>query len=188
MSTAGIPSVVATTTVTVGTTSPSVASGEIGLPTHLIIPALNIDTTFQDTVLKPDGTMEVPSTIYVVGWFTDSVRPGEKGVAIVTGHVAQIRGGVVTKMGVFSNLYEIKVGDQLQIVDDKGQTTNFVVRAVRNYDPNADATDVFTSEDNGAHLNLITCEGTWVQSQLSYTQRLVVFTDLVASSSNHAVQ
>ena len=37
-------------------------------------------------------------------------------------------------------------------------------------------------------FNLITCEGTWVQSQLSYTQRLVVFTDLVASSSSHAVQ
>lgn len=168
-----------TTTIATGTTSLPAANNEIGLPVRLIIPTLNVNANFQDTGLKPDGTMEVPSTIYVAGWFTGSVRPGEKGVAIVTGHVAQIRGGVVTKMGVFSNLYGIKVGDELQIVDDKGQATNFVVRAIRSYDPTADATDVFTSSDGGAHLNIITCEGTWNQAQLSYTQRLVVFTDAV---------
>ena len=172
------PNTIATTTAAIETTSSPAASGEVGLPMRLIIPTLNVDAGFQDTGLKPDGTMEVPSTIYVVGWFTGSVRPGEKGVSIITGHVAQIRGGVVTKMGVFSNLYEIRIGDKLQVIDDKGQTINFVVRAVRSYDPTADATDVFTSSDGGAHLNLITCEGTWVQSQLSYTQRLVIFTDL----------
>jgi sortase (surface protein transpeptidase) len=168
---------IATTTIMVETTSPPVASGTIGLPARLIIPKLDIDANFQDTGLKPDGTMEVPSTIYVVGWFTGSVRPGEKGVAIITGHIAQVRGGVVTKPGVFSNLSTLVVGDTLSVVDDKGASVTFAVRAVRSYDPTADATDVFTSTDHGAHLNIITCEGTWVQSQLSYTERLVVFTD-----------
>ena len=169
---------ITTTAAPVETTSSPAIIGEIGLPARLVIPILNIDAGFQDTGLKPDGTMEVPSTIYVVGWFTGSVRPGEKGVAIVTGHVAQIRGGVVAKMGVFSNLYEIHAGDTLQIADDKGRLIDFVVRAVRSYDSMADATDVFTSQDGGAHLNLITCEGTWNAAQLSYTRRLVVFTDL----------
>jgi sortase (surface protein transpeptidase) len=168
---------IATTTIAAGKISPSVASATIGLPMRLIIPKLDIDANFQDTGLKPDGTMEVPSTIYVVGWFTGSVRPGEKGVAIVTGHIAQVRGGVVTKPGVFSNLSALGVGDTLSVVDDKGASITFVVRAVRSYDPTADATDVFTSTDGGAHLNIITCEGTWIQSRLSYTQRLVVFTD-----------
>lgn len=178
-STPSTPSTLGTTTSTSATTSTTAAGTETGLPVRLIIPTLNIDAGFQDTGLKPDGTMEVPSTIYVAGWFTGSVRPGEKGVAIVTGHVAQIRGGVVTKPGVFSNLYEIHMGDKLSIVDDKGKAINFVVREVRNYDPTADATDVFTSNDGGAHLNLITCEGTWNAAQVSYTQRLVVFTDAV---------
>jgi len=40
-----------------------------------------------------------------------------------------------------------------------------------------DSADVFRATDDGAHLNLITCEGTWSQAQLSYSQRLVVFTD-----------
>ncbi len=179
VNTTSTQSAVEITTVTTEPTSTATVSDKTGLPVRLIIPTLNIDAGFQDTGLKSDGTMEVPSTIYVAGWFTDSVRPGEKGVAIVTGHVAQIRGGVVTKPGVFSNLYGIQVGDQLSITNDKGETIRFVVRKVSNYDPAADATDVFTSTDGGAHLNLITCEGTWNAAEASYSQRLVVFTDAV---------
>lgn len=161
------------------TTTTTVAENKIGLPVRLVIPKLNIDAGFQDTGLKSDGTMEVPSTIYDAGWFTSSVRPGAKGVSIVTGHVAQVRGGVVTKPGVFSDLSKLTVGDMLTVLDDKGSTSTFMVRAVRSYDPAADATDVFTASDSGAHLNIITCEGTWNQALLSYTERLVVFTDAV---------
>ncbi|MCX6705132.1 MAG: class F sortase, partial [Candidatus Woesebacteria bacterium] len=119
----------------------------------------------------------IPTNIVDVGWFTGSPRPGEKGNAIITGHVAQIRGGVLVKPGVFSNLNELSAGDKLYIVNEKGESITFVVRENRNYDPSADATDVFISADGGAHLNLITCEGTWNPDKLSYSQRLVVFTD-----------
>jgi len=148
-------------------------------PARLIIPKLGIDTGFQYTGLKSDGSMEIPNNTVDVGWYTGSSRPGEKGVAIITGHVAQIRGGVVTKPGVFSNLNTLIIGDTLSVIDGTGATTTFVVRAIRSYDPNADASNVFTSADNGIHLNLITCEGTWNTAQLSYSQRLVVFTDVV---------
>jgi LPXTG-site transpeptidase (sortase) family protein len=162
-----------------GTTTAATANDTQGYPTRLIIPKLNIDAGFQYNGLNSDNTLEVPSNIYDVGWFTGSARPGEKGVAIVTGHVAQIRASVVTKPGVFSSLYELSVGDTLSVTKDNGATVTFVVRAIRDYDPTADATDVFTATDGGAHMNLITCEGTWNQAQLSYTQRLVVFTDAV---------
>jgi sortase (surface protein transpeptidase) len=122
--------------------------------------------------------MEIPNNIVDVGWFTGSVRPGQKGVAIITGHVAQIRGGVVTKPGIFSRLNELAPGDKIYIQNDKGESTTFLVRKMSSYDPSADATDVFSSKDGGAHLNIITCEGTWSPAQLSYSQRLVVFTDL----------
>jgi sortase (surface protein transpeptidase) len=148
-------------------------------PAHLIIPKLGINANFQNEGMAPDGTMEVPNNIYDVGWFTGSVEPGKKGVSIIIGHVAQIRGGVVTKPGVFSNLNTLIIGDTLSVIDSAGATTTFVVRAIRSYDPNADASDVFTSTDNNAHLNLITCEGTWNATQASYSQRLVVFTDAV---------
>ncbi len=175
----GVQSSVATTTTSVATTSMAIANNGDGSPVRLMIPKLNIDAGFQYTGLKSDGTMEIPTNIVDVGWYTGSPHPGEEGNAIITGHVAQIRNSTVTKQGVFYNLNELLPGDKLYVLNDKGQTITFVVRESRLYDPTADATDVFISQDNGAHLVLITCEGTWNQSQLSYTQRLVIFTDAV---------
>lgn len=179
ISTKSFPDTGATIANETATSSAQVARIADGSPVRLRIPKLNIDTGFQYNGLKADGTMEIPSNIYDVGWFTGSVRPGEKGVSIITGHVAQIRGGKMTKPGVFSNLNELSEGDTIYILNDKGETAVFVVMGSRSYDPAADATDVFTAKDGGAHLNLITCEGTWNPAELSYSQRLVVFTDAV---------
>jgi hypothetical protein len=52
-----------------------------------------------------------------------------------------------------------------------------VVREIQRYDPNADASSVFSSNDGKSHLNLITCEGIWDEVSQSYPQRLVIFTD-----------
>jgi LPXTG-site transpeptidase (sortase) family protein len=144
---------------------------------RLTIPTLGIDAGFQFNGLKADGTMEIPSNITDVGWYTLGPRPGEVGNAIITGHVAQIRHSVVTKQGVFFNLNQLRPGDKLQVQNDKGETITFVVRESRLYDATADATDVFVSKDTRAHLVLITCEGTWNPAQQSYSQRLVVFAD-----------
>lgn len=168
-----------TTTAAVGTTSIVIPINGNGSPLRLKIPKLSVDADFQYLGLKPDETMDIPNNIIDVGWFTGSPRPGENGVSIITGHVAQIRQSILTKPGVFMNLNELRAGDKLYVINDKGETITFVVRESRLYDPAADAADVFTSKDNGAHLNLITCEGTWNQDQLSYSQRLVVFTDAI---------
>jgi LPXTG-site transpeptidase (sortase) family protein len=173
------PIVVATTTASVATTTVIAVTTHNGSPVRLTIPKLNVDASFQYNGLKSDGTMEIPNNIYDAGWYTGSPRPGEKGNAIITGHVAQIRRSVVTKQGVFYNLSKLLPGDNLFVINDKGETTTFVVRESRLYDPAADATDVFVAKDNGAHLVLITCEGTWNQAQLSYSQRLVIFADAV---------
>jgi len=159
--------------------SAATAPAASGLPVRLVIPKLNIAASFQYEGLTASGTMETPSNVYDVGWYTGSALPGAQGVSIVIGHVAQIRKSVVTIPGVFSDLGALVPGDTFYVVNDRGATSTFVVRESRSYDPTADATDVFTDSDGGAHLNFITCEGTWDQSQLEYTQRLVVFADAV---------
>ncbi len=169
----------AETTTPIATASTTVAHSIDGSPVRLIISKLGVDAGFQYDGLKSDGTIDIPTNIYDAGWYTGSAKPGEQGVAVITGHVAQIRRSVVTKQGIFYNLTQLVPGDTLTVINDRGQTTTFVVRESRLYDPAADATGVFTANDNGAHLNIITCEGTWNQSQFSYSQRLVVFTDAV---------
>lgn len=150
-----------------------------GLPVRLVIPKLGVDAGFQYDGLTASGTMETPNNVFDVGWYTGSALPGEKGVAIVIGHVAQVRKSVVTIKGVFGDLGALVAGDTFYVVNGRGATSTFMVRESRSYDPAADTADVFTSSDGGAHLNFVTCEGTWNQSQLEYTQRLVVFADAV---------
>lgn len=82
---------------------------------------------------------------------------------------------------VFYNLDKLKIGDKVSILDDNGKTLTFVVREIRLFNRDADATSVFISNDNKAHLNLITCEGIWNKVNDSYPQRRVVFTDTIPS-------
>ncbi|MDP2664469.1 MAG: class F sortase, partial [bacterium] len=74
-------------------------------------------------------------------------------------------------------LYKLRKGDIVYIEDDRGAVISFVVRESQRYDPKADASDVFGSNDGKAHLNLVTCEGIWDEGAKSFSQRLVVFTD-----------
>jgi len=48
---------------------------------HLMIPAINVNTSIQKVGITPDGEMEVPSNIGEVGWFKLGSPPGEKGSA-----------------------------------------------------------------------------------------------------------
>jgi len=48
---------------------------------------------------------------------------------------------------------------------------------VEYFDAEEDATDVFSSTDGKAHLNLVTCDGIWNKNTAQYSQRLVVFAD-----------
>lgn len=146
-----------------------------GLPVRLKIPIINVDAAVEYVGLTPQGDMAVPKGPANAGWYNQGPRPGEKGSSVIDGHFGWV-GGIPA---VFDNLYKLQKGDNLYVQDEKGATTTFVVRESRNYDPKADASDVFRSNDGLAHLNLITCEGAWNAAQKSYSNRLVVFTDKV---------
>lgn len=142
-----------------------------GLPVRLKIPRINVDAAIQYVGLTSDGYMAVPSNSVDVGWYDIGPRPGEKGSAVIAGHLNNGNGA-----GVFTNLYKLKQGDNLYIEDSSGASTAFVVRESRDYDP-GHADEVFSRSDS-AHLNLITCNGVWNRTQKSYNKRLVVFTDI----------
>ena len=107
------------------------------------------------------------------GWFKLGPRPGEVGSAVIDGH----SGWKNDIPAVFDNLSQLHKGDKIYVEDEKGILTTFVVREIRIYDPKADATEVFSSHDGKAYLNLITCAGTWDNVKKSSSERLVVFAD-----------
>jgi LPXTG-site transpeptidase (sortase) family protein len=145
----------------------------VGIPIFLVIPKINVDAAIVPVGLTSDGAMGVPTGPTGTAWFELGPRPGEIGSAVIDGHEGW-KGGIAA---VFDNLYKLQIGDQVYVQDEQGAATAFVVRSSGTYGQNGDASDVFSSSDGKAHLNLITCEGTWNAAEKSYSNRLVVFTD-----------
>jgi LPXTG-site transpeptidase (sortase) family protein len=142
-------------------------------PARIKIPAINVDAAIEQVAQTPDGSMDVPQDQFNVAWYKLGPRPGEQGSAVIDGHVNWKDGSAA----VFADLHNLKPGDKVTVENEQGVVVSFVVRVLRTYAPDADTTDVFISNDGQAHLNLITCFGTWDKSAQSYSQRLVVFTD-----------
>jgi sortase A len=145
-----------------------------GHPVHLFIPAIGVSANIQRLGVEADGEMAVPSNTYDVGWFELGTRPGEKGSAVIAGHLNGKNG----ELGVFANLSKLKDGNIVYVEDDSGTVNVFVVRESRVYQPGF-AENVFNAND-GVYLNLVTCDGVWNRDINSFSKRLVVFTDGVA--------
>lgn len=142
-----------------------------GFPVRISIPKINVDTVIENVGVTANGDMEVPTNTTDVGWFAPGPRPGERGSAVISGHVTGLDG----KAGVFVDLHKLKVGDTFSIFDDKEATFTFIVRKIQLYDPGY-AENVFSQSDS-TYLNLITCDGEWDSATNSYTKRLIVFAE-----------
>ena len=147
----------------------------VGVPVRIMIPSIAVDAVIEKVNLATDGSMAVPKDPLDAAWYALGPRPGERGSAVIAGHVNWIN----DQTGVFADLHKVQLGDTILVRDDLGVTVSFVVRERRRYDAAADAKDIFSSDDGKAHLNIITCDGVWDKSTQQYSERLVVFADRV---------
>jgi LPXTG-site transpeptidase (sortase) family protein len=145
------------------------------LPIRLEIPKIKVDAALDYVGITSNGELGVPAGPANAAWYDQGPRPGDTGSAVIDGHF----GYKDNIPAVFDNLHDLQIGDKIYVKDVKGLTTTFVVRQLRTYGSDEPAPDVFHSSDGKAHLNLITCQGDWNQTQKSYSTRLVVFTDKV---------
>jgi LPXTG-site transpeptidase (sortase) family protein len=146
---------------------------QINLPVRLSIPSIEVDANVEYVGLASDGSMGVPKGPLEVAWYMLGPKPGENGSSVIDGHAGWARG----EPAVFDNLYKMKIGDKIYVENYIGEITTFVVRELKIYSPNANAEEVFISDDGGSHLNLITCTGLWDKIEKNHASRLVVFAD-----------
>jgi sortase (surface protein transpeptidase) len=123
--------------------------------------------------MTADGAMDIKKNPDDVAWYNLGARPGNIGSAVIAGHYGWENG----KGSVFNELHTLQPGEEVSVTDERGGKVTFIVRESRRYDPDADASAVFLSNDGKSHLNIITCEGIWNAKQQTYSGRLVVFTD-----------
>jgi len=144
------------------------------LGTRLLIPKLKINTTLGEVGLTPQATVETPNEPWRPAWFNLGPLPGDTGSSVIVGHSGLWENGQET---IFNNLSNLLAGDKIYIKDEKGETKVFVVQKLLSYDQADNVPEIFYSEDNKSHLNLITCGGIWDNVSKSYPKRLVIFTD-----------
>lgn len=140
-------------------------------PVHLEIPAIDVATTLVRLGLMPDRTVEVPSDPDRAGWFDRGPAPGQRGSAVILGHVDSARGPAV-----FARLQELEPGDRVRVGRGDGSAATFVVRkAVLFANEDFPARRVYAARD-GRRLNLVTCGGSYDSTRGGYQSNLVVFT------------
>jgi LPXTG-site transpeptidase (sortase) family protein len=144
------------------------------LGARLLIPKLKINTTLGEVGLTPQAAVGTPKEPWRPAWFNLGPLPGDAGSSVIVGHSGIWENGQKT---IFNNLSNLLAGDKIYIKDEKDETKVFIVQKLLSYNQDDDAPEVFYSEDNKSHLNLITCDGIWDSVSKSYPKRLVVFAD-----------
>ena len=142
-------------------------------PVGLRIPGIGVDAGVQWVGVDENGDMMVPSNYDDVAWYEPGPRPGERGNAVINGHFDSTTGPAV-----FWDLGQLQPGDEVIVRTHGDQELRFIVTAIESYKTEeAPLTRIFgpTSERN---LNLITCDGTFLQDIRQYDRRLVVYTVL----------
>lgn len=147
-------------------------------PVHLEIPSLGIDAKVQYVGINGRKEMAVPSNFRDVGWYKYGPVPGQRGSAVIDGHVDNGLG----LPAVFNRLGEIKTGADVFVTTKDGARLRFVVVDVRSYPYEEAPKELVFEREDAAWLNLITCSGDWIKSKRTYSLRIVVYTKYVESS------
>lgn len=146
------------------------------VPVRVRIGAIDVDSPLED-LATTDGVLIPPMVPESAGWYTDGVVPGERGPAVIAGHVDSGVAGAV-----FRDLDELTAGDAVKVEMSDG--TVLVFRVDRAQVVSQAQAQFPTSAVYGpvpdAHLRLITCH-TFDPARATYVDNLVVFATLVGA-------
>ncbi|MFD0276229.1 class F sortase [Kitasatospora sp. NPDC127111] len=147
-------------------------------PTRLRIPQIGVDAPFTELTLNPAGQLNAPppENKNLVGWYRDGVTPGERGSAVVAGHVDTTKGAAV-----FLLLSLLMPGNKVEVQRADGTVAVFTVDSVETFPKDAFPDQKVYGKTPDAQLRLITCGGTYDKKRRDYLDNVVVFAHLESS-------
>ncbi|MFE4333564.1 class F sortase [Streptomyces sp. NPDC056831] len=145
------------------------------VPTRLQIPSLAVKAPFTPLSIGADGRLNTPppNDSNLVGWFKGGVTPGERGAAIVAGHV-----DTTTGPAVFLQLQFLKPGSTVDITRADGSVATFKVDSVETFSKAKFPNKRVYSDTPSAQLRLITCGGPYNRKAKHYEDNVVAFAHL----------
>jgi hypothetical protein len=139
-------------------------------PRKIVIAAIGVSARIVPLGLTRDHTMQTPGSFAEAGWYRPGPEPGERGAAVVVGHVDSRRGP-----GVFYKARRLRRGDIIKIIRAGGSVVRFRVEGLERW-PKAEfpTRKVFRRTGLSA-LRLVTCSGAFDASTGHYVDNTIVY-------------
>lgn len=142
-------------------------------PTGIQIPRFGVDARVIPVGINEQGAMDTPRDFSEVAWYQYGATPGERGRAVLAGHVDSYTGPAV-----FYKLGSLEPGDEIVIHRGPGQPVRFVVREIASYRTDLAPVDRIFGDSEKVELILITCGGPFDRAARQYLERVVVYAEL----------
>jgi hypothetical protein len=144
-------------------------------PVRISIPAIGLDAPVTGVGLDPEGHLATPPDRErnLAGWYQAGVAPGQRGTALLAGHVDTAAGPAV-----FYGLGALHRGDRIDVRRDDGGTAWFTVDGVEVYPRAAFPDRRVYGQAPDAQLRLITCGGGYRAGD-GYQGNVVVYAHLL---------
>jgi sortase (surface protein transpeptidase) len=148
------------------------------VPVSMRIPAIGVSSSLSSLGLNADKTVQVPTKFAEPGWYKLGPTPGQKGSAVILGHVDDKKGPAV-----FFKLRSLKAGDKVDVSLANGAIAHFAVKSVATYSKaQFPAAKVYASQGYAA-LQLVTCGGKFDKATGHYESNVVAYTTLVSTTA-----
>ena len=149
------------------------------IPRELSIPSQGIHVPVSKLGLQPNGQVQVPSAVSEVGWYEYGPTPGQRGSAVMLGHVDSYNQGA----GTFYHLKDMKAGASINVTLADGTVAHFAVTKVVQYAKSAFPSRLVYGPSPTPTLQLVTCGGAFDYATGHYLANIVVFSHLVGVST-----
>ncbi|MEU8981071.1 class F sortase [Streptomyces sp. NPDC048309] len=146
-------------------------------PERIRIPSIRVNAPLMGLGLTPQGSLDVPPPEQknLAGWYEAGTTPGERGTAIVAGHVDNAEGPAV-----FYDLGALRKGGTIEVDRRDGGTAVFTIDSVEVYDARSFPDEKVYGAATRPELRVITCGGGYSRTT-GYQGNVVVFAHLTAS-------
>jgi sortase (surface protein transpeptidase) len=145
------------------------------VPTAISIPTLGVRAPVVSVGTASDGSIATPTIDKPdqTGWYRLGPTPGERGTAIIVGHVDSAQGPAV-----FARLVTLSPGKTVDVIREDRRTATFQVESVQRAPKTAFPADKVFAGGNAARLVLVTCGGAWVGGDVGYADNVIVYATL----------
>ena len=139
-------------------------------PRRIRIPAIHVSAYVGALRLDRDGRMQTPKNFANTGWYEPGPEPGEKGPAVITGHVDSKSGPAV-----FYKLRRLRRGDMIRIVRADKTAVRFRVEGLERWPKSEFPTHKVFRKTRVSTLRLVTCSGNFDPSTGHYEDNTIVY-------------